>query len=91
VEAGQEINKRGHAKSFNGVVVSDAMDKTVIVSITRLAKHQQYGKFVKKTKRCVAHDENNKCAVGDTVRIVETRPLSKTKRWRVQEVLVKAV
>lgn len=89
-EAGQVEKSRGHAKSLDGVVVSDVMDKTVVVSIVRLTKHPQYGKYVKRTKRCVAHDEANKCKKGDTVRIVETRPLSKTKRWRVQSVLVEA-
>lgn len=90
MEAGQEV-KRGHEKLLDGVVVSSAMDKTVVVSIQRLVKHGTYGKYVKRTKRCVAHDEKNSCSVGDLVRIVETRPLSKTKRWRVQSILTKAV
>ena len=90
-EAAVQENKRGHAKQIDGVVVSDAMDKTVIVKIGRLVKHPSVGKYVKRTKRCVAHDERNECGVGDMVRIVETRPLSKRKRWRVQKILTKAV
>lgn len=84
-------NERGHSKLLDGVVVSDSMNKTVVVSIVRMMKHPQYEKYIKRTKRCVAHDERNECGVGDTVRIVETRPLSKTKRWRVQKILTKAV
>jgi small subunit ribosomal protein S17 len=83
--------KRGHDKLVDGVVVSTAMDKTVVVKIVRLEKHPHYEKYVRRTKRCVAHDERNECTVGDTVRIVETRPLSKTKRWRVRQILTKAV
>ncbi len=81
---------RGTEKTRVGVVVSDKMDKTVVVEIKRLAKHSVYGKFVRRNKKFYAHDESNQCAVGDTVRIVETRPLSRLKRWRVQQVLVKA-
>jgi small subunit ribosomal protein S17 len=83
-------NSRGHAKTLEGVVVSNAMQKSVVVSIQRLMKHAQYGKYVKRTKRCVAHDEKDACNVGDLVRIVETRPLSKTKRWKVEQILRKA-
>ena len=78
-------------KTREGTVVSNKMDKTVVVSISRQVKHPQYDKFIRRTKKYVAHDEKNACNVGDKVRIVETRPLSKTKRWRVEEVVVKAV
>ncbi len=78
-------------KTREGLVVSNKMDKTVVVAIVRQIKHAQYGKFIRSTKKYVAHDETNSCTVGDLVRIVETRPLSKTKRWRVEEVVTKAV
>ena len=84
-------NERRLIKSREGVVVSDKMEKTVVVAITRQVKHSTYGKFVRKTKKYYAHDEENKCEVGDLVRIIETRPLSKLKRWRVQSVISKAV
>jgi small subunit ribosomal protein S17 len=86
-----EQKERGLAKTREGVVVSDKMDKTVVVAITRSVKHPAYGKFVRKTKKYYAHDESNQCEVGDLVRIVETRPMSKLKRWRVQAVVSKAV
>lgn len=70
-----------------GVVVSNKMDKTVVVAVENRAAHQKYGKIVVHTKKYKAHDEENKCKEGDSVRITETRPLSKTKRWRVAEVL----
>lgn len=73
-----------------GKVVSDKMDKSIVVSVERRVKHAIYGKFVKKTSRFMAHDENNECGVGDTVRIMETRPMSKSKRWRLVEVIEKA-
>lgn len=73
-----------------GVVVSDKMDKTITVSVERKVKHPMYGKFVKKSKSFHAHDENNDCGIGDTVRIMETRPLSKSKNWRLVEILEKA-
>ena len=72
------------------MVSSDKMDKTVTVSIEWKEKHPIYGKFVRKTKKYHAHDEKNECQIGDTVRIMETRPLSKTKRWRVVEIVEKA-
>ena len=78
-------------KTRQGRVVSAKMDKTAVVAITSQIRHSQYGKIVRRTKKYVAHDETNQCAVGDTVRIVETRPLSKTKRWRIQEIVTKAV
>lgn len=73
-----------------GVVVSDKMDKSITVNVERRVKHPMYGKFVKKSKRFHAHDEKNECGIGDTVRIMETRPLSKTKNWRLVEIIEKA-
>jgi len=73
-----------------GVVVSDKMDKTVVVAIENRSSHTKYGKIVVRTKRYKVHDEENKCKPGDRVRITETRPLSKTKRWRLVEVVEKA-
>jgi small subunit ribosomal protein S17 len=72
-----------------GVVSSNKMDKTVTVAVERKVKHPLYGKFIKKTTRFHAHDEKNECSIGDTVKIMETRPLSKTKRWRLVEVIEK--
>ncbi len=72
-----------------GVVSSNKMDKTVTVAVERKVKHPIYGKFVKKTTKFHAHDEKNECSIGDTVKIMETRPLSKTKRWRLVEVVEK--
>ncbi len=73
-----------------GVVTSDKMDKTITVAVERKVKHPIYGKFVKKTTKFHAHDEKQECAIGDEVKIMETRPLSKTKRWRLVEVVEKA-
>ena len=73
-----------------GMVVSDKMDKTVVVAIEDNVKHPVYGKIIKRTLKVHAHDEKNECGVGDKVRIMETRPLSKTKRWRVVEIIEKA-
>ena len=73
-----------------GIVVSNKMDKTIIVAVERKEKHPLYGKFVKKTTKFVAQDEKNECGIGDTVRIMETRPLSKTKNWRLVEIVEKA-
>ena len=72
-----------------GVVSSNKMDKTIIVNVERKVKHPLYGKFVKKTTKFHAHDEKNECSIGDTVKIMESRPLSKTKRWRLVEVVEK--
>jgi len=72
-----------------GTVVSDKMDKTVVVRVERLVKDRQYKKYVRRYSKFMAHDENNACAVGDRVRIIEHRPLSKRKRWKVQETLAK--
>ena len=73
-----------------GMVVSDKMDKTVVIAIEDNVKHPVYGKIIKRTLKVHAHDESNECGIGDKVRIMETRPLSKTKRWRVVEVIEKA-
>ena len=72
-----------------GVVTSNKMDKSISVKVERKVKHPLYGKFVKKSTKFHAHDENNECSIGDTVKIMETRPMSKTKRWRLVEVLEK--
>jgi small subunit ribosomal protein S17 len=81
---------RGKRKERLGRVVSTAMEKTVVVDVRNEAAHSTYGKIVRRTKRLKAHDEGNEAAVGDTVRIAETRPLAKTKRWRVVEIVEKA-
>ena len=77
-------------KTREGVVISDHMDKTVVVKVERLVRHRLYRRVIRRTSRCTAHDPNNDCAVGDRVRIMETRPLSKTKCWRVVSILQKA-
>lgn len=84
------MENRGYRKTRTGVVTSDKMDKTVIVSIKTKVRHPLYGKMVNRTRKFKAHDENNECGVGDTVKIMETRPLSKDKRWRVVEIMEKA-
>jgi len=86
----EQTTARGARKSRTGLVVSDKMEKTVVVAIERRVPHPVYGKMVTRTKRLKAHDEENSAKVGDTVRIVETRPLSKDKRWRVVEILDRA-
>ena len=82
--------ERNLRKERIGVVVSDKMDKTIVVASEVREKHPLYGKFVKRTTKFVAHDDKNECGVGDTVRIMETRPLSKTKKWRLVEIVEKA-
>ena len=82
--------ERNLRKSRVGYVVSDKMDKTVVISIKDNVKHPIYGKIVKRTLKVHAHDENNECGVGDKASIMETRPLSKTKRWRVVSIIEKA-
>lgn len=82
--------ERNLRKERIGVVVSSKMDKTMTVAVKRKMKHPMYGKFVNKTTKFVAHDEKNECNAGDTVRIAETRPLSKTKRWRLVEIIERA-
>lgn len=81
---------RNSRKERVGVVVTDGMEKSIIVAIQRLVKHPVYHKYIKKTTKLMAHDESNEAGVGDTVRIMETRPLSKRKRWRLIEVVEKA-
>lgn len=81
--------KRNLRKTKIGVVSSNKMDKTITVNVERRVKHPLYGKFVKKSNRFHAHDEKNECSIGDTVKIMETRPMSKTKRWRLVEVIEK--
>ena len=76
------MEERNLRKERIGVVVSNKMEKSIVVAVKRKEKHPKYGKFVNKTKKFVAHDEENKCDIGDTVLIMETRPLSKNKRWR---------
>ena len=82
--------ERNLRKTKTGVVTSNKMAKTITVSVERRVKHPIYGKFVKKTTKFHAHDEKNECTVGDVVKIMESRPLSKTKRWRLVEVVEKA-
>ena len=80
----------GQRKTRKGIVVSDKMDKTVVVRVERLTKHPQYMRVVKRAKKFKAHDEQNQCSIGDLVEIMETRPLSKDKRWRVTRIVRKA-
>jgi small subunit ribosomal protein S17 len=82
--------ERNLRKTRTGVVTSDKMDKTITVAVERKVKHPIYGKFVKKTTKFHAHDEKGECGIGDIVKIMETRPMSKTKRWRLVEVVEKA-
>ncbi len=88
-ETSAEAISRNLRKVRVGIVSSNKMDKTVTVAVERKVKHPMYGKFVKKTTRFHAHDEKNECSIGDLVKIMETRPLSKTKRWRLLEVIEK--
>jgi len=81
---------RGYRKTREGLVVSDKMDKTVVVAVEDHVKHPKYGKVLRRTKKYKAHDEQNECGVGDRVLLMETRPLSATKRWRVAGILEKA-
>jgi small subunit ribosomal protein S17 len=81
---------RGYRKVREGLVVSDKMDKTVVVEVEDRVKHPKYGKVIRRTKKYKAHDGENACGVGDRVRLMETRPLSATKRWRVAEIVEKA-
>jgi len=81
---------RGYRKTREGLVVSDKMDKTVVVEVEDRVKHPKYGKVIRRTKRYKAHDAENACGVGDRVVLMETRPLSATKRWRVSRIIEKA-
>jgi small subunit ribosomal protein S17 len=84
------MEKRNLRKERIGVVTSDKMQKSIVVAVERKVKHPKYGKFVKKTTKFVAHDENNDCHIGDTVKIMETRPMSKNKNWRLVEIIERA-
>ena len=84
------MEERALRKTRVGRVISDKMDKAIVVAIEDHVKHPVYGKIVKRTKKIHAHDENNECGIGDTVEVMETRPLSKTKRWRLVEIIEKA-
>ena len=82
--------ERGIRKTKIGTVVSDKMDKTIVVAVKTKVRHPLYGKMINNTVKFKAHDENNECGIGDTVRIMETRPLSKDKNWRVAEIVERA-
>ncbi|MGB0522500.1 MAG: 30S ribosomal protein S17 [Flammeovirgaceae bacterium] len=82
--------KRNSRKERIGVVVSNKMQKSIVIAVERRVKHPMYGKFTKKTTKFMAHDENDDCNIGDTVRIMETRPTSKNKRWRLVEIIERA-
>ncbi len=81
------MTERGNRKTQTGVVVSDKMDKTVVVRVDRIVKHPVYNKYIKRSAKYKAHDEVNQCKVGDRVQIIESRPLSKEKCWKVQQIL----
>ena len=84
------MEKRNLRKERIGIVTSDKMDKSVVVAVERKVKHPKYGKFVKKTSKFVAHDEKNDCNIGDRVKIMETRPISRSKCWRLVEIIERA-
>ncbi|MCE2846239.1 MAG: 30S ribosomal protein S17 [Sphingobacteriales bacterium] len=84
------MEARSLRKERIGIVTSVKMDKSIVVSVEAREKHPMYGKFIKKTKKFMAHDEKNECGMGDTVKIMETRPMSKLKRWRLVEIVEKA-
>jgi small subunit ribosomal protein S17 len=86
----EQTEQRGRRKVREGLVVSDKMDKTVVVAVEDRVKHPLYGKVLRRTSKLKAHDEQNACGIGDRVLLMETRPLSATKRWRVVEILEKA-
>ena len=84
------MEKRNLRKERIGVVVSNKMEKSIIIAVKRKGKHPIYGKFVNKTTKLVAHDEENTCKIGDTVKVMETKPLSKSKNWRLVEIIERA-
>ncbi len=84
------MTERGSQKSLAGTVVSNKMDKTALVLVERLTKHKTYGKYIRRRSKYMAHDPQNQCRIGDKVRIIESRPISKRKRWQVMEILTKA-
>ncbi|MBW2215589.1 MAG: 30S ribosomal protein S17 [Deltaproteobacteria bacterium] len=83
------MTERGSRKSLAGTVVSNKMEKTALILVERLTKHQIYGKYIRRRSKYMAHDPQNKCRIGDKVKIVESRPMSKRKRWQVMEILTK--
>ena len=85
------MSERGTRKVVQGIVTSNSMDKTIVVKVSRRLRHPLYGKFINKSKNFKAHDENNSCNVGDEVRIIESRPISKDKRWRLLETVKQAL
>ena len=85
------MKTKGMKRQVVGTVVSDKMDKTVVVQVERLVKHRFYKKYIRRRNKFAAHDENNSCGIGDKVLITESRPLSKTKKWRVSQIVEKAV
>jgi small subunit ribosomal protein S17 len=85
------MKQRGIKKQMVGTVISNKMDKTVVVQVERLVKHRMYHKYVRRQAKFAAHDKDNNCQIGDRVLITESRPLSKTKKWRVSEIVEKAV
>jgi small subunit ribosomal protein S17 len=85
------MKTRGIRREVNGIIVSNKMDKTVVVQVERLVKHPLYKKYIRRRNKFMAHDAENACQIGDRVEITESRPLSKTKRWRVSRILQKAV
>ena len=89
-EAAGTRDERGLRKTRIGVVVSDKMDKTCVIQIKTRVRHPLYGKIMNQTRKLKVHDENNECGIGDTIKVMETRPLSKDKRWRLVEIIEKA-
>lgn len=85
------MKPRGMKRQIAGTVVSNKMDKTIVVLVERLVKHPEYHKYIKRQAKFVAHDENNACGIGDRVLITESRPLSRTKRWRLSQIIEKAI
>ena len=85
------MKTRGMKRQVNGIIVSNKMDKTVVVQVERLVKHPLYKKYIRRRNKFMAHDKDNACQIGDRVEITESRPLSKVKRWRVSRILQKAV
>jgi len=84
------MEKRGIKKILEGVVISDKMDKSIVVMVERLVKHPQTGKYIRRRAKFMAHDERNECQIGDRVKIIESRPISKHKHWRVLKIVEKA-
>ena len=83
-------DKKPHKRQMVGTVISDKMDKSIVVSVERLKQHRMYKKYIKRSKRYIAHDEKNECKTGDTVKIIETRPISRHKTWKLVEIIERA-